>query len=75
VTFVDTRTDLLPLPVGAGILGIASIGVTDDIVLAQQLLRHADVRRTRGYVNPRARQAAEGMKRVEAEVVRSQDAD
>jgi hypothetical protein len=46
VTFVDTGTDLLPLPVGAGILGIASIGVTDDIVLAQQLLRHADVRRT-----------------------------
>ena len=75
MTFVDTGTDLLPLPVGAGILGIASIGVTDDIVLAQQLLRHADVRTTRGYLHPGLDRPAESMKRVEAEVVRSKDAD
>ncbi len=66
---------MLPLPVGAGILGIASIGVTEHIVLAQQLLRRADVRTTRGYLHPGLDRPAEGMKRVEAEVVRSRDAD
>jgi integrase/recombinase XerD len=49
--------------------------VTGDIVLAQQLLRHADVRTTRGYLHPGLDRLAAAMKQVEAEVVSSKDAD
>jgi integrase/recombinase XerC len=48
--------------------------VTGDIVLAQQLLRHADVRTTRGYLHPGLDRLAAAMKEVETEVVRSKDA-
>jgi site-specific recombinase XerD len=48
--------------------------VTGDIVLAQQLLRHADVRTTRGYLHPGLDRLAAAMKQVEAEVVSSKDA-
>jgi site-specific recombinase XerC len=48
---------------------------TGDVVLAQQLLRHADVRTTRGYLHPDLDRLAEGMRLVEAQVVRSKDAD
>lgn len=49
--------------------------VTGDIVLAQQLLRHADVRTTRGYLHPGLDRLAAAMRAVESEVVRSKDAD
>jgi hypothetical protein len=42
-------------------------------VLAQQLLRHADVRSTRAYLRPSMERLAEGMRKVE--VVRSETAD
>lgn len=48
--------------------------VTGDIVVAQQLLRHADVRTTRGYLHPGLDRLAAAMKEVEAEVVSSKDA-
>jgi site-specific recombinase XerD len=52
----------------------ALYAVTGDIVLAQQLLRHADVRTTRGYLHPGLDRLAAAMKEVETEVVRSKDA-
>jgi site-specific recombinase XerD len=48
---------------------------TSDIVLAQQLLRHADVRTTRGYLHPDLERLADGMRLVEQQLVRSKDAE
>jgi len=48
--------------------------VTGDIVLAQQLLRHSDIRTTRGYLRPSMERLAQGMRQVE-EVLQSKDAD
>ena len=39
--------------------------VTGDIVLAQQLLRHSDIRTTRGYLSPSMERLAHGMRQVE----------
>jgi len=39
--------------------------VTGDIVLAQQLLRHSDIRTTRGYLSPSMERLAQGMRQVE----------
>ena len=50
----------------------ALYSVTGDVVLAQQLLRHADVRTTRGYLHPNLERLAEGMRQVE--VVHRKDA-
>jgi integrase len=48
--------------------------VTGDIVLAQQLLRHSDIRTTRGYLSPSMDRLAQGMRQVE-EVLHRKDAD
>jgi integrase len=47
--------------------------VTGDIVLAQQLLRHSDIRTTRGYLSPSMERLAQGMRQVE-EVLHQKDA-
>jgi integrase len=44
----------------------ALYAVTDDVVLAQQLLRHSDIRTTRGYLSPSMERLAAGMRRPEA---------
>jgi integrase len=44
----------------------ALYAVTDDVVLAQQLLRHSDIRTTRGYLSPSMERLATGMRRLEA---------
>jgi integrase len=44
----------------------ALYAVTDDIVLAQQLLRHSDLRTTRGYLSPGMARLATGMRRLKA---------
>jgi len=49
--------------------------LTGDIVIAQQLLCHADVRTTRGYLHPGLDRLAAAMRQAETEVVRSKDAD
>ena len=40
--------------------------VTNDVVLAQQLLRHSDIRTTRDYLRPDIERLAAGMRQVEA---------